>query len=300
MPFEFATATRILYGSGTASQLPQLATELGSIALLVCGSNVDRHGDLLKALESAGLSSTLCPISGEPSIDDIRAAKDVALRAGCDLVISIGGGAVIDSGKALAALIANPGDPLDYLEVIGAGAKLAAAPLPFIALPTTAGTGAEVTKNAVLASPEHRVKVSLRDNRMLPDIALVDPALTLSLPAAITASTGMDALTQLIEPYVSQLANPLTDAICVEGLRRAGRSLRRVYAEPKRLGGAGRYGARQLDGWFGAGKCQARGGAWLRRRLGRDVRRASWCHLRGTAARRDGSESRRLIRASAR
>ena len=204
--------------------------------MLVCGSE-RRTGTAICSKRSSrpSLGITLCPISGEPSIDDIRAAKDVALRAGCDMVISIGGGAVIDSGKALAALIANQGDPLDYLEVIGAGAKLSAAPLPFIALPTTAGTGAEVTKNAVLASPEHRVKVSLRDNRMLADIALVDPALTMSLPGAITASTGMDALTQLIEPYVSHLANPLTDAISVEGLRRAGRSLRRVYAEPSDL-----------------------------------------------------------------
>ncbi|MXV92181.1 MAG: iron-containing alcohol dehydrogenase, partial [Chloroflexi bacterium] len=115
---------------------------------------------------------------------------------------------------------------------IGAGEKLTASPMPFIALPTTAGTGAEVTKNAVLSSSEHGVKVSLRDERMLPDIAVVDPLLTHSLPPAATASTGMDALTQLLEPFVSHLANPLTDALCEAGLRRAGRSLRRVLAEP--------------------------------------------------------------------
>ena len=162
----------------------------------------------------------------------VNRAKEVALSAGCDLVISIGGGSVIDSGKAAAALIPNEGAVLDYLEVIGKGLKLKEAPLPFIALPTTAGTGAEVTKNAVLASHEHRVKVSLRDNRMLADIALVDPLLTHSMPPAVTASTGMDALAQVLEPYVSCLANPLTDGLCVEGLRRAGRSLRRVYDEP--------------------------------------------------------------------
>ena len=162
----------------------------------------------------------------------VNRAAETALSAGCDLVISIGGGSVIDCGKATAALIPNEGDALDYLEVIGKGQKLQVAPLPFIALPTTAGTGAEVTKNAVLASYEHRVKVSLRDNRMLADIALVDPLLTHSMPPSVTASTGMDALAQVLEPYVSCQANPLTDALCVEGLRRAGRSLRRVYAEP--------------------------------------------------------------------
>ena len=162
----------------------------------------------------------------------IDAAKAVALSAGCDMVISIGGGSVIDSGKASAALIPNDGAVIDYLEVIGAGRKLDAAPLPFIALPTTAGPGAEVTKNAVLGSKQHRVKVSLRDSRMLADIALVDPRLTHSMPPAVTASTGMDALTQVLEPYVSRLATPLTDGFCREGLRRAGQSLRRVYEAP--------------------------------------------------------------------
>ena len=132
----------------------------------------------------------------------------------------------------MAALIPNQGEVIDYLEVIGAGRKLQAAPLPFIALPTTAGTGAEVTKNAVLGSKEHRVKVSLRDNQMLANIALVDPLLTHSMPPSVTASTGMDALTQVLEPYVTHLATPLTDGFCVEGLRRAGRSLRRVFDEP--------------------------------------------------------------------
>ncbi len=235
MPFEFATATRIIFGSGSAAQLPQLARAQGRQALLVTGSQGDRHRDLRAALAAAGLQYTVCPITSEPSVARIRAATERARTAGCDMVISIGGGSAIDSGKALAALIPNPGDPLDYLEVIGAGKKLSAAPLPFIALPTTAGTGAEVTKNAVLASPEHRVKVSLRDNSMLPVIALIDPVLTLSLPPAITASTGLDALTQLIEPYISRFANPLTDAFCLEGLRRVGRALRRAYAEPQNL-----------------------------------------------------------------
>ncbi len=231
--FEFATAARIIFGDGSANQLPQMARELGSQALLVSDSfQPDLVTRLIDALRAAGLKLTHFPVSGEPTVELIDEAKTVAKSAGCDLVISIGGGSVIDSGKASAALIPNPGAVLDYLEVIGAGKKLTADPLPFIALPTTAGTGAEVSKNAVLGSKAHRVKVSLRDNRMLADIALVDPLLTHSVPPAVTASTGMDALTQVLEPFVSPLATPLTDGMCNEGLRRAGRSLRRVYQQP--------------------------------------------------------------------
>ncbi|MCY4465482.1 MAG: iron-containing alcohol dehydrogenase [Chloroflexi bacterium] len=232
MAFEFATATRIIFGDGTADQLPELAGALGGHALLVTGAKPARHSQHIDALSRVDLPCTVVSAADEPSIAAIEAARAEAREARCDLVIAIGGGSVIDSGKALAALIPNPGEALDYLEVIGAGEKLTVSPLPFIALPTTAGTGAEVTKNAVLSSPEHGLKVSLRDNRMLPDIALVDPLLTHSLPPVATASTGMDALTQLLEPFVSHLANPLTDALCEAGLRRAGRSLRRAVAEP--------------------------------------------------------------------
>jgi alcohol dehydrogenase class IV len=148
----------------------------------------------------------------------------------CELVVAIGGGSALDAGKALAALLTNTGDPLDYLEVVGRGQPLERTPAPSIAVPTTAGTGSEVTRNAVLASPEHRVKASLRSASMLPRLAVVDPELTLELPAAVTASTGLDALTQLIEPYVSTRANPMTDLYCVEGMRCAAVALPRVHA----------------------------------------------------------------------
>jgi alcohol dehydrogenase class IV len=144
------------------------------------------------------------------------------------LVIGFGGGSAIDAAKAIAALLTNPGALLDYLEVIGQAQPLQRQAAPMIAIPTTAGTGAEVTRNAVLASPPHLVKVSLRSPLMLPTLAVVDPELTLALPPDVTASTGLDALTQLIEPFVSARANPLTDAICREGLRRAARSLQRA------------------------------------------------------------------------
>jgi alcohol dehydrogenase class IV len=146
-------------------------------------------------------------------------------------VIGFGGGSALDAAKAIAALTTNPGDLLDYLEVIGKGQPLQQAPLPFIAIPTTAGTGSEVTRNAVLGSPEHRVKVSLRSPQMLAKVAIVDPELSLGLPPDLTASTGMDALTQCIEAYVSCKANPMTDVFCADGLRRAARSLRVACAD---------------------------------------------------------------------
>ena len=147
------------------------------------------------------------------------------------LVIGFGGGSVIDTGKAIAALLTNPGDVLDYLEVIGRGQTLTQPSAPYIAIPTTAGTGSEVTRNAVLASPEHKVKVSMRSAFMLPALALVDPDLMRSLPPDVTAYTGLDALTQVIEPFVSKQANPVTDALCREGMWRAGRSLLRAYSQ---------------------------------------------------------------------
>src|SRR5579871_2640819 len=168
-------------------------------------------------------------VTGEPTVGLIRQGAAFARERGCDSVVALGGGSAIDAGKAIAALLTNPGDPLDYLEVIGGGQPLAQTPAPFIAVPTTAGTGSEVTRNAVLGSPEHGVKASLRSPLMLPCIALVDPELTYGLPPAVTASTGLDALTQLIEPYVSVRANPIVDAICVDGIQRVAHSLRRAY-----------------------------------------------------------------------
>jgi alcohol dehydrogenase class IV len=159
----------------------------------------------------------------------VRRGVALAREEGCDLVIAIGGGSAVDAGKALAALLTNPGDPLDYLEVIGRGQPLREVPAPFIAVPTSAGTGAEVTRNAVLGSPEHQVKASLRSRAMLPRVAVVDPELTVSLPRLATAFTGLDALTQLIEPYVSARANSMTDLFCRDGMARVARALNRAW-----------------------------------------------------------------------
>ncbi len=222
--FEFATAARILFGEGTLRQVPAAAAALGRRALLVTGASPDRAAPLQKALEAAHVSTVPFSVSGEPTLDLIRSAP-----RDCDFVIAFGGGSVLDAAKALAAILTNPGDPLDYLEVIGLGRPLAVPAAPCIAIPTTAGTGSEVTRNAVLGSTQHRVKASLRSPSMLPRLAVVDPELTYELPRAITASTGLDALTQLIEPYVSVRANSMTDQFCVEGMRRAAGALPRVW-----------------------------------------------------------------------
>jgi len=231
MRFEFATATRILFGPGAVIDVPPAAAVLGRRALLVTGGDIERSGPLREQLSAHGIATVTVAVAGEPTVDTARAGAQRAREQACDLVIGLGGGSVLDSGKAIAALLTNGGDPLDYLEVIGRGKALAKPSAPYIAIPTTAGTGAEVTRNAVLASPEHHVKVSLRSPLMFPRLAVVDPELTHTLPPAITASTGLDALTQLIEPFVSNSANPLTDALCREGIRRAARSLRRAYED---------------------------------------------------------------------
>jgi alcohol dehydrogenase class IV len=225
MRFEFATAHRVIFGDGALREVPAAAASMGKRALLVTGASAERAEPLRAALEAAGVACVPVRVSGEPDIETIRCAPRDA-----GMLIAIGGGSALDAGKAMAAMLSNPGDLLDYLEVIGRGQPLPNPAAPYIAIPTTAGTGSEVTRNAVLASREHRVKASLRSAGMLPRLAVVDPELTLGLPPAITASTGLDALTQLIEPYVSVKANPMTDALCVEGMRRAARALPRAWA----------------------------------------------------------------------
>jgi len=231
MNFQFATAARIVFGAGTVEQVAPAAAGMGQRALVVTGGSARRAFMLVDALRSAGVAVKLFSVRGEPSIPAVRAGVEAGRAAGCDVVVSFGGGSPIDAGKAIASILANGGDPLDYLEVVGRGNPITRPSLPFIAVPTTAGTGSEVTRNAVLASPEHKVKASLRSPYLLPRLAVVDPDLTLLLPRAITATTGLDALTQLIEPYVSARANPLTDLFCLEGIRRAARALPRVCAD---------------------------------------------------------------------
>jgi alcohol dehydrogenase class IV len=231
MNFEFATATRILFGPGTSNRAGAVAAELGRRALVVTGSSPDRAGPVIEQLHRDGVHTELFPAAGEPSISTVTDGVEAANGAGCDVVVGVGGGSALDAGKAIAALIANGGDLLDYLEVIGRGRPLARRSVPYIAIPTTAGTGSEVTRNAVLESPDYLVKVSLRSPLMLPTVAIVDPELTHSMPGPLTASTGLDALTQLVEPYVCNSPTPLTDCICREGIRTTGLSLWRAYQD---------------------------------------------------------------------
>jgi alcohol dehydrogenase class IV len=228
MQFELATAARVVFRPGAVADLPGIAREFGTRALLVTGRNTARAASLAAGLQHAGIELSSFAVDSEPTLQLVRNGVERAGH-GCNLVIGFGGGSTIDAGKAIAALTTNSGEPLDYLEIIGKGRSLERPPLPFIAVPTTAGTGAEVTRNAVLDSPEHGLKASLRSAFMLPKAAVIDPDLTLDLPPEITASTGLDALTQLIEAYVSKRANALADLFCLEGIRRASQSLLRVW-----------------------------------------------------------------------
>jgi len=228
MSFTFATSDLIMFGPGKVAELPALVARHGERPLVVTGAHPERHADLLAQLPDAATFA----VSGEPTLDIVRAGAAAAREQQADVVIGLGGGSVIDAAKIIATLVTNGGDPLDYAEVIGAGQPITEPSLPCIAIPTTAGTGSEVTANGVVASPEHGVKVSLRARTMIPTLALIDPELALGCPPAVTAASGLDALTQCLEPFVSHAANPLTDGLCREGLSRAARGLRQVYHEP--------------------------------------------------------------------
>ncbi len=229
--FEFLSAGRIAFGSGALRGAGPAAAALGSRAFVLTGSDPSRAAPLLASLDEAGLAARAYPVRGEPSLELADAALNAARAFGADLVIGFGGGSALDAAKAVAALLANPGPILDYLEVIGAGKPISRPSLPCIAIPTTAGTGSEVTKNAVLASRERGLKASLRSPSMLPRLALVDPELCLGCPPAVTAASGMDALAQLLEPFTCSKPNPLVDALCREGLARVAASLETACRE---------------------------------------------------------------------
>ncbi|MCX6033789.1 MAG: iron-containing alcohol dehydrogenase [Chloroflexi bacterium] len=228
MRFEFATSNRILFGPGTVAEVPKLAQALGHRAFVLYDPPRLAH-TLIGQLTAKGLTPLPYPVRGEPTVQSVLEAIRAAREGACDLVIGIGGGSTLDTGKAVAVLLTNPGNLHDYLEVVGAGRFFENPSAPYIAIPTTAGTGSEVTRNAVIAIPEQHLKVSLRSPYMLPRYAVVDPELTYSLPPEITASTGLDALTQVIEPFVCNTPTPLTDLVCRDGITRAVRALLPSY-----------------------------------------------------------------------
>lgn len=219
--FEFATAQRVVFGCGVIAELEALTGVPAEKVLLVTGSDPHRHAVLPEAVR--------VPISREPTVQDVERGVQIARESGAQAVVAIGGGSVIDAGKAIVAMSTQPAGLMRYIEVIGEAKPLDAAPLPFIAVPTTAGTGAEATRNAVIASEEHRVKASLRHVSMLPRVALIDPALARGVSPEVTAASGMDALTQCLEAFVCSKAQPLTDALCLDGIERGVRSLERAF-----------------------------------------------------------------------
>jgi alcohol dehydrogenase class IV len=225
--FEFATATRIVFGVGKAALLPSLVKEMGARAvLIVTGKSSARVNSLVLTLQSEGAECRTFAIDGEPTVEHVR--RGALFGEGCDLVIGFGGGSAVDGAKAIAALLGNGGDPMDYIEVVGRGLLLMRPSVPFIAVPTTAGTGSEVTRNAVLGVPEAKLKASLRSPYMLPKVAVVDPDLLTGMPVEVLRAGALDALCQNIEPYLSNAANPMTDALCHEGIVRSARSIRRA------------------------------------------------------------------------
>lgn len=226
MQFSFATAQSIQFGAGLAAKLPSFLTASIGPILLVTGSTPFRHKPIIDLLKQNGYALELYSVSSEPTVELLDDATRVARASGARCIIAIGGGSAIDTGKAIAALVPNPGETIDYLEGVGKGRPLDQPSLPFMAVPTTAGTGSEVTRNSVVGVPHAGVKVSLRSATMLPRWAVIDPELTYQLPAEVAAYTGMDALIQCLEAYLSNAANPLSDGIAREGIRLAARSIR--------------------------------------------------------------------------
>ena len=230
--FELATPARILFGSGRLAGAPAEIEALGARrVLLVTGRSGERSSALRAALEARGIATAALAVASEPTVELARLGSEQAAAERRDCVVAVGGGSALDCGKAIAALAANGGDPLDYLEVVGQGRPLTRPSLPFVAIPTTAGTGSEVTRNAVLGSTQAQVKASLRSPFMLARLAIVDPDLLAGAPPAVLASSGLDALSQLVEPYLSVRANPFTDALAREGIAHSARSLRRACLE---------------------------------------------------------------------
>ncbi len=233
--FEFYSVPRIVFGRGQFSRLGELARPLGRRAAVLFNGDETGAGKVRQALAAAGMECSLQRQKGEPTVADVDAAVNAARDAQCDFVIGFGGGSAIDAAKAVAGLLANSGVALDYLEVVGKGQKITQPAIPWIAIPTTAGTGAEATRNAVLGVPEKNFKASLRSELLLPRIAMIDPELGTSVNPQVTASSGMDALCQCIEAYTSSGANPMTDGLALQGIERAARSLLAAYREGNNL-----------------------------------------------------------------
>jgi alcohol dehydrogenase class IV len=227
--FEFSGVGRIVFGRGKFSMAGDLAKSLGHSALVIY--NGDASESRIQTIARAGVRIHAIRQRGEPIASQVDAAAEGARRSECDCVIGMGGGSAIDSAKAVAGLLTSGGSAIDYMEVVGGGKKISRPSAPWMAIPTTAGTGAEATRNAVIGLPEKKFKASIRSEMLLPRIALVDPDLSVHVPPAVTAGSGMDALCQLIESFTSLGASPMTDALSLGGIPLAAKNLPVAFAD---------------------------------------------------------------------
>jgi alcohol dehydrogenase class IV len=227
--FDFATSNRIIFGPGSLNELPKILESYKKKAFIARSPEPNAFAQLINLLVSTDIELVSLIVEGEPTIENVMEAVNLARENKCNFVIGLGGGSVMDTAKVVATMLTNDGNLIDYLEVVGKGMPIKNRCAPLVTIPTTAGTGSEVTRNAVIAVPEKKVKVSMRSPFILPWVSVVDPLLTLSLPPNVTAYTGMDAFTQVIEPYVSLKANPMTDMFCREGIKNAIYSLQTVF-----------------------------------------------------------------------
>jgi alcohol dehydrogenase class IV len=239
--YDFLAPRRIVFGWGRRKEVGELAATLGRRAFIVPGARaIERSGvldEIQAGLQAAGVRPVVTSgIHREPEVEDVDRLSEELRRhdvVPTDLVIGLGGGAALDLAKAAAAMATNAESPtvVDYLEGVGRGLQLSEAPLPVLAMPTTAGTGSEATKNAVISGRQPPFKKSLRSDRLVPSIALVDPELTVTVPATTTAHTGMDALTQLIESFISGRARPIPRALALHGLELAAGAVGRAFRD---------------------------------------------------------------------
>lgn len=237
---EFYTPRKIIFGPGGLSQVGTEEKRLGNKALIVLGRSAMRKSGALdrltRLLKKNNLEYTIYEnIPSDPTVETVDTGASLARKGSCNLVIALGGGSVLDTGKAISAMVTNEGSVADYHEIEGKGKKFQHKTLPFIAIPTTSGTGSEATRNAVITNTKLGLKKSIRDLWLIPEVALVDPELTLSLPPHITAICGGDALTQCIESYLGKKSQEITDALALHAIGLIGKSLVKAVKEGENL-----------------------------------------------------------------
>ena len=233
--FQFSSLPKIAFGPGKRNELAEEVNSRGRKVLLLTGSSSvhnSGHGDeIINALKAANLELEHEVIAHEPSPSLIDQIVERYRHSGTQVVVAVGGGSVMDAGKAISAMIPVEGSIRDYLEGVG-DKKHPGQRIPFIAMPTTSGTGSEMTKNAVISEVgEEGFKKSLRHENFIPELAIIDPEMMLSCPAKLTAASGMDAFSQLLESYLSTKANAMTDALALQGLKQIKRYLLRAFLE---------------------------------------------------------------------